>query len=39
MYLYGTCLVYICCSDYVGVWDKVCCVAAVKIVVASALEC
>ena len=29
MYLYGTCLFYVCCSDCVGVWGNVCCVAAV----------
>ena len=29
MYVYGTCLFYVCCSDCVGVCGKVCCVAAV----------
>ena len=29
MYLYGTSLFYVCCSDCVGVCGNVCCVAAV----------
>ena len=29
MYVYGPCLFYVCCSDCVGVWEKVGCVAAV----------
>ena len=29
MYVYGTCLFYVCCNDYVGVCGNVCCVAAV----------
>ena len=28
MYVYGTCLFYVCCSDCVGVCVDVCCVAA-----------
>ena len=29
MYVYGTCLFYVCCSDCVGVCGNVSCVAAV----------
>ena len=29
MYVYGACLLYVCCSDCVGVCGNVCCVAAV----------
>ena len=29
MYVYGACLIYVCCSDCVGVCGNVCCVAAV----------
>ena len=29
MYVYGTCLFYVCCSDCVGVCRNVCCVAAI----------
>ena len=29
MYVYGVCLFYVCCSDYVVVCGNVCCVAAV----------
>ena len=29
MYVYGTCLLYVCYSDCVGVCGNVCCVAAV----------
>ena len=29
MYVYGTCLFYVCCGDCVGVCGNVCCVAAV----------
>ena len=29
MYVYGACLVYVCCSDCVGVCGNVCCVAAI----------
>ena len=29
MFVYGACLFYVCCSDYVGVCGNVCCVAAV----------
>ena len=29
MYLDGACLLYVCCSECVGVCGKVCCVAAV----------
>ena len=29
MYVYGACLFYVCCSDFVGVCGNVCCVAAV----------
>ena len=29
MYVYGTCLFYVCCSNYVGVCGNVCCVAAI----------
>ena len=29
MYVYGTCLFYVCCSDSLGVCGNVCCVAAV----------
>ena len=29
MYVYGTCLFYVCCSDCVEISGKVCCVAAV----------
>ena len=40
MYVYGTCLFYVCCSDCVGVCQNVCCVAAiVKNSVFLALEC
>ena len=27
MYVYGACLFYVCCSDFVGVCGNVCCVA------------
>ena len=29
MYVYGTCLFHVCCSDSVGVCGKVCCVAVI----------
>ena len=29
MYVYGACLFYVCCSDFVGVCGNVCCVATV----------
>ena len=29
MYVYSTCLFYVCCSDCAGVCGNVCCVAAV----------
>ena len=29
MYVYGTCVFYVCCSDYVGVCGNVCCVGAI----------
>ena len=29
MYVFGTCLFYVCCNDSVGVCRNVCCVAAV----------
>ena len=40
MYVYGACLFYVCCSDYVGVCGNVCRVATVaKNSVFLALEC
>ena len=40
MYVYGTCLFYVCCIDSVGVCGNVCCVTAVvKNSVFLALEC
>ena len=39
MYVYGACLFYVCCSDYVGVCGIVCCVVAVVKDSVLALEC
>ena len=40
MYVYGTCLFYVCCSDCMGVDGNGCCVAAVvKIVFFLVLQC
>ena len=29
MYVYGSCLFYVCCNDCVGVYGNVCCVAPI----------
>ena len=39
MYVYGACLFYVCCSECVGVWGNVACVAIVVIDSVLALEC
>ena len=33
MYVYGACLLHVCCSDCVGVCGNVCCVATIVCVV------
>ena len=39
MYVYGICLFYVCCSDWVWVCGNVCCVADVVKDSVLALEC